>query len=74
MRGLRARGGFAVDVDWKDGQAALSKACHKRGNGTRTRLRYDGKLADLALRPGQSVRVTANDGKLIVTPLRSAGK
>jgi IS5 family transposase len=61
-----------VDVDWKDGRLVSAKVTSVAG--TRTRLRYDGKLADLALRPGQSVRVTANDGKLIVTPLRSAGK
>jgi alpha-L-fucosidase 2 len=72
IHGLRARGGFAVDVDWKDGRLVSAKVTSVAG--TRTRLRYDGKLADLALRPGQSVRVTANDGKLIVTPLRSAGK
>jgi hypothetical protein len=37
--------------------------------GTRGRLRYDGKTAELALRPGQSVRVTAREGKLELTPI-----
>ena len=67
MHGLRARGGFAVDVDWKDGKLLSAKVTSV--NGTRTKLRYDGMLTDLALLPGQSVRVTAKDGRLVVTPL-----
>jgi alpha-L-fucosidase 2 len=67
IRGLRARGGFEVSEEWKDGK--LVSAQVKSVGGTRGRLRYDGKTAELALRPGQSVRVTAREGKLELTPI-----
>ncbi len=67
IRGLRARGGFEVSEAWKDGK--LVSAQVKSVGGTRGRLRYDGKTAELALRPGQSVRVTAREGKLELTPI-----
>lgn len=62
MHGLRARGGFQVDLDWKNGQ--LLTATITSVGGTSTKIRYKDSTADLNLKPGQAVQVTAPDGKL----------
>jgi alpha-L-fucosidase 2 len=67
--GLRARGGFKVSEEWRDGK--LVSAQVKSVGGTRGRLRYDGKTAELALRAGQSVRVAVIADKLTVMPVGS---
>ncbi|MEO6804425.1 MAG: glycoside hydrolase family 95 protein [Granulicella sp.] len=65
MHGLRARGGFEVDQDWRDGK--LLKAKIRSVEGTSTRLRYNGQTLPLKLRPGQEIDITAPDGKLHVS-------
>jgi alpha-L-fucosidase 2 len=50
--GLRARGGFEVDLQWKDGK--LSGGAIRSTWGTACRLRYAGTTIDLHLLPGQS--------------------
>ena len=64
MHGLRARGGFVVDVDWKDGKMVATKVTSV--GGTRAKLRYGSLAADLALRAGRSARVAMVGGKLSV--------
>jgi alpha-L-fucosidase 2 len=59
VRGLRARGGFEVDLFWKSGRiqvavlrSSLGGACH---------VRYGGQALDLDTRPGEVIRM---NGKL----------
>ena len=56
IHGLRARGGFEVDEDWQAGK--LKSAVITSIGGTRTIIRYDGMTIPLALKPGESARVT----------------
>ena len=52
VRGLRARGGFVVDLDWADG--CLRKAHITSLLGTKTRLRYGEESVPLELPAGGS--------------------
>jgi alpha-L-fucosidase 2 len=52
VKGLRVRGGFQVDMEWKDGK--LTKATIKSITGTVGKVRYAGKTVDLKLQPGES--------------------
>jgi alpha-L-fucosidase 2 len=65
MHGLRARGGFVVDVDWKDGKLASAKVTSV--GGTKAKLRYGRLAGDLVLRPGQSAWVRASNEGLVVS-------
>jgi alpha-L-fucosidase 2 len=53
VKGMRARGGFAVDLAWKDGK--LTGATIRSVNGDRCRVRYVDKTTDFTLRRGVSV-------------------
>jgi alpha-L-fucosidase 2 len=59
VRGLRARGGFVVDIAWRDGRlvAATVHAIAGTGGG---RVRYGDKVVDLQLKPGESRRLGAS--------------
>jgi alpha-L-fucosidase 2 len=59
VTGLRARGGFEVDVAWSAG--ALERATIRARRGGRFRVRHAGRVADLELPPGGAV---ALDGTL----------
>jgi alpha-L-fucosidase 2 len=50
VRGLRARGGFEVDISWDKG--ALTRATIRSTAGTTCKLRYGSKTAALKLKPG----------------------
>jgi alpha-L-fucosidase 2 len=52
VRGLRARGGFAVNLDWKDGK--LSSAAIHNLNGGPCKLRYGAKTIELNIPRGQT--------------------
>jgi alpha-L-fucosidase 2 len=53
VTGLRARGGFEVDVAWKEGR--LTRSTVRSTAGTAVRLRYGNATKDLKLRQGQTL-------------------
>jgi alpha-L-fucosidase 2 len=52
IKGLRARGGFVVDIAWKDGK--LSKAIIHSLLGNKCKVRYGGKVIEITTKAGQS--------------------
>lgn len=56
--GLRARGGFEVAMQWKDGKL-LSATIHNR-TASRFNVRYAGKTATLSIQAGQTIRLNAD--------------
>ena len=57
VKGLRARGGFAVDLQWRDGR--LSEAAIRSVTGAEPcTVRYGEKTLALRLKPGQVKRIT----------------
>ncbi|MCK5175934.1 MAG: glycoside hydrolase family 95 protein, partial [Planctomycetes bacterium] len=59
ITGLRARGGFEVDVRWKNGK--LTKAVIVSDNAAACKLRYASRTTEHKLKAGQTLSV---DGKL----------
>ena len=59
VRGLRARGGFTVDITWKSGR--LVEARIKSDNGQPLRVRYGKQTLEKKLDKGQTVVL---DGEL----------
>ena len=55
VRGLRARGGFEVDLSWRDGRLSTA-AVRATGRQTHARLRYGGVVRDVTIREGQAYR------------------
>ncbi|MBP7935897.1 MAG: glycoside hydrolase family 95 protein [Phycisphaerae bacterium] len=55
VTGLRARGGFEIDMRWRDGQ--LVDVAVRGGNGTHGTLLYRGKTVSIRLQPGETKRV-----------------
>ncbi len=58
VRGLRARGGFVVDVSWKDGK--LGNATVNATRGGVTRVRYGANTRDVRLASGEVFRWDGN--------------
>ena len=58
VTGLRARGGFEVDLAWADGR--LSDARIKSLRGGRCGVRYNDRSIDLTSRPGQVLHLDGN--------------
>ena len=59
VRGLRARGGFEVDIEWKDGK--LTTATVRSTTGTACTVRHGQKTIERTFTPGEAVRL---DGAL----------
>ena len=57
VTGLRARGGFEVGMNWKEGR--LEAATIRSTGGAACQVRYADKAADLHLQPGQTVGLDA---------------
>jgi alpha-L-fucosidase 2 len=55
VRGLRVRGGFELDLDWKDGRLTTG-ALRSLNGGQTARIRYDGKSASLEVPAGAGAR------------------
>ncbi len=53
VRGLRARGGFTVDIEWKDG--ALVRAAIRSDHGGPAVIRFGERVARFEFRPGENV-------------------
>jgi alpha-L-fucosidase 2 len=67
LHGLKARGGFEVDLDWKDGR--LVSAMIRDVKGTRARVRYGRTTLDLKMKAGERVRARVVDGELRLGPV-----
>jgi len=57
VTGLRARGGFEVDIHWKDGELAACEIRSLRGNPCR--VRYRDRVTQVETRAGESCRLDA---------------
>jgi alpha-L-fucosidase 2 len=64
VTGLKARGGFTVDMQWKDGKLQFA-TIHSTAASGRCKLRYADKTAVLSTDSPQAVRVDPN-----LVPLR----
>ena len=58
VKGLRARGGFEVDMSWKDGK--LVAATLRSIAGQKCKLRYGQTIIDVAAQPGQTRQFDGN--------------
>jgi alpha-L-fucosidase 2 len=58
VKGLRARGGFVVDMTWKD--AKLTDATLRSVSGQKCKLRYGEKIIDVAAKPGETLEFDGN--------------
>jgi hypothetical protein len=59
VKGLRARGGFEVDIEWKHGK--LLSAAIRNISGTACKIRYENKTVSLNMKQGREMKV---NGKL----------
>lgn len=58
VTGMRARGGFEVDMEWKNNKLVTTTI--RSIKGTTAKVRYGDKVIDLNLKPGQSKKLNGN--------------
>ena len=58
VKGLRARGGFEVDMTWKEGR--LASATLHSNSGEPCRVSYQGKTVELKIKKGKRVALNAH--------------
>ena len=58
VKGLCARGGFEVDMTWRDGK--LAKAVLRSNLGNPCKVRYGEKVAELKTKPGQVIELNGD--------------
>jgi alpha-L-fucosidase 2 len=59
VKGLRARGGFEVDMRWKQGRLTGATVRAAAGGGA-AKVRYGARSIALRLRPGESRELDAS--------------
>ncbi|HWA87084.1 MAG TPA: glycoside hydrolase family 95 protein [Opitutus sp.] len=59
VRGLRARGGFSVDLFWRDGRLTRAVVGNATGHASSARIAYAGRSVNLSLAPGASQTLDA---------------
>ncbi len=59
VKGLRARGGFEIDLAWTNGKLATATVHSVAGSGG-GKIRYDDKVIELHLKPGESKTLGGN--------------
>jgi len=57
--GLRARGNFAIDLEWKGGKAV--KAILFSGHGVKAQVRMNGKTKPVHIKAGEKITLVNND-------------
>ena len=57
VQGLRARGGFEVSMEWKNGKLQSAEISNR--NGGSCTVRYGEKTATLSVKPGEATRLNA---------------
>jgi len=62
VKGLRARGGFEVSEEWKDGKLVSARIYSV--SGTTGTIRYGNKTVTLSLKPGKAVSLNAELAKM----------
>jgi alpha-L-fucosidase 2 len=58
VNGLRARGGFEVDMQWKNGK--LQSAEIRNTSAAACKVRYRTKTAEFSLKPGEAIHLSAD--------------
>ncbi len=61
VTGLRARGGFAVDLHWQNGK--LQSAAIRNASAATCKIRYGTKTAEFSLKPGQALHLNGDLAK-----------
>jgi alpha-L-fucosidase 2 len=64
VRGLRARGGYTVDMRWQGGK--IESASVRADRGGKVRVRYGQMVAERAVAGGETITVTAGQSGLLL--------